>query len=70
MDNRINLIQVSKDEMLDKVNKLCQTKIRKYACIGSLYSVKQYKNRAYDASLKRTKWIEYKNNYIGQTKYS
>ena len=69
MDNKINLIELSKDEMLDKVNKLCKTKIRKYACIGSLYSVKKYKNKAYDASFKRDNWIEYKNNYIGQTKY-
>ena len=69
MNNKINLIEVSKDEMLNKVNKLCKTKIRKYACIGSLYSIKKYKDKAYDACLKRDKWIEYKNNSIGQTKY-
>lgn len=68
MDNKINLIEISKDEILNKVNKLCKTKIRKYACMGSLYSVEKYKKRALHASLKRTEWIEYKNT-IGQTKY-
>ena len=69
MDNKICLIQDSKDEIFNKVNKLCKTKIRKYSCIGSLYIVEKYKDRALYSSLKRTEWIEYLNNNIGQTKY-